>query len=74
MGSSQVGAARYVVVAVAQAAERAAAWLVAHAAAGLAAVVARQSVALKVHVELESGYSVVAAEVKAHSQIGRAHV
>lgn len=78
MGSSQeVGAARYVVVAVARAAERASAWpvaslVVAHAAAGLAAVVARQSVALNVHGELDSGYSVVAAEVKAHSHYSKA--
>ena len=69
-----MGAARYVVVAVARAAERAAAWTVArlvaaHAAAVLAAVVVRQSVVQSVHVEHDSTESVcsVVAAAKAHS-------
>lgn len=77
--SSQAGAARYVVVAVARAAERAAAWTVgslvaAQGAAVLAAVVASQSVAQNGHAGLDSAGSgsVVAAEVKAHSHYSKA--
>lgn len=67
--SSQVGAARYVVVAVARAAERAAAWTVASLVAAHAAAVARRSVAQSVHVEPDSAESVcsVASAAKAHS-------
>ena len=81
MDSSLAGAARYVVVAVARAAERAAAWMVASlaaapapAAAVLAAVVASQFVARNDHAGLDSAGSgsVVAAEVKAHSHYSKA--